>query len=193
MTRWIGFVVGALGYAMICVSSAADPNLFGGPRSELLPEHQLGCIMGDEARNDYTPPDFMDSYAKCGVAGRYADAMELRLFAGAYSYFDSLRVLDPTSHNAFTVLIQYYAPRSQDFEGLRAAGQKYADLNSPQSKKFCKDLLRIGPPSYYPTYMITHGLGAYTSKDKPTKEIDVQAAWKDTVEKWARCTPSKQP
>jgi hypothetical protein len=188
MTRWTGLAAAFAASWLLAQPAAADPNLFGGPRSELLPEHDLGCIAASEIKNVYTPPDLFQAYSKCAVAGRYDDAMALRLFAGSYTYFDTLRVPDPSSHDAFSVLTQYYPPRSADFDKLREAGGKYKDTASPESLKFCADLKRLGPPAYYPTYMITHGLGAYMSNDRSIKSIDVQAAWKETVETYARCT-----
>jgi hypothetical protein len=168
------------------------PGLVTQPQ-ELRPVHDLDCLSVEQVKNEYTPPDLMAAYVRCAHAGRYDDAMLLRMIAGTYSYFDTLRVLDPSSHNAFWVLTQYYPPDSDDIAKLRAAGGKYADLKSPESMKLCDDLKRLGPPNYHPDYMIGHGLSASYSSGPFTADIEVHSAWKETLGKYARCDASDLP
>jgi hypothetical protein len=54
----------------------------------------------------------------------------------------------------------------------------------------CKEVARIGPPGYYPRYMIQHGMGAFLKTggdDGLVKDFDAKAAWKNSLDTYLHC------
>ena len=154
-----------LGLSVPHVAIAAD----GGPKitnyqtsGNLEVSHKLGCIGLDEVKTDYTPADLFPAALQCMKTDRFDDAFAIYAVAGVYGRFDSLRVSDGTAHQAVDVIqMTVFGDLNESHrKNLMAAGSK--QLDSPSSKQdFCRRLLQLGPPSYYPRYMIQHGMGAF--------------------------------
>jgi hypothetical protein len=55
--------------------------------------------------------------------------------------------------------------------------------------RFCAQLRAKGPPTYYPSYMIQHGMGAFGANN-PTPLVDgfdPEPAWARALEQYIRC------
>jgi hypothetical protein len=55
----------------------------------------------------------------------------------------------------------------------------------------CKEVERIGPPAYFPRYMIQHGMGAFLnngSGDGLVKDFDAKAAWQESLAGYLHCS-----
>jgi hypothetical protein len=152
----------------------------------LKPTHDLECIGIEQVKNEYTPPDLMIAARKCSQVGRDEDAFVVWLVAGTYSMFDTFRVPDKSSHDAFQVLMMTY-PLEKERPAVGAISKAYGAPQSPQMAKLCGDLKRIGPPSYYPAYMIRHGMGAFLGSAGVDKDFDAQKGWKDSLNKYLHC------
>ena len=156
----------------------------------LKPTHDLACIGISEVRNDYTPADLMTGYVKCTQAGRYDDALVLMLVAGTYASFDSQRVSDVSAHDAFQA-IEANIPQDEKVKaGLQPVFEKYKAANSPEMAKFCTDLKHLGPPNYYPAYMVAHGMGAFLGTGGLVKDFDAKKGWKTAVDQYMHCDVS---
>jgi hypothetical protein len=157
-------------------------------RGDLKPAHNLACIAIDQVSNVYTPADLMVAQSKCMQAGRFGDAMVLRLVAGTYSRFDALRVTDATAHDAYAALKADYPPDAKAFPHMKDMSAKYQAASSPEMAKFCLNIRRLGPPNYYPAYMIDHGMGAVLGTGGGlVKGFEAPKAWKAVLTQYMRC------
>ena len=118
----------------------------------------------------------------------YAQAAALYFAAMSYGYFDTKRVSDKTAHQALSVLRMnvFGAQPKEVMDKLQVAIEKLSSDNAA----FCKSLTDLGAPSYKPTYMIQHGMGAFTgqsTKDGLVENFNSGAAWKDSLTTYAKC------
>lgn len=158
-------------------------------KDNLVVTNKLKCITLDEMKATYTPADIYPAAADCIANGRYQDASQLYMLAGAYSSFDMLRVADVSAHQAKTVLI-LEAMATIDAAKKEAWHAEFKTFVSGDGlAQSCVVIRRIGPPSYYPTYMIQHGMSAIvTPGSSPLVEpFDASAAWKTTLSTYLRC------
>lgn len=153
--------------------------------------HELDCIPLASVKSEYTPPDLYNAFAKCVRENSYENATGLFLLAGGYLRFDVKRVADKTAHQARTVLIMQYS--SSLSLQQKNKWNAYADKFTPGSKELdgvCEAVKKIGIPTYYPTYMIKHGITAF-SKDKLeplVKDFDQNKSWETILKEGLHCT-----
>lgn len=157
----------------------------------LEPTHDLDCISSNEVKNVYTPADLYPASRKCVEEGRYEDYIELFMIAGAFAVYDEHRVVDYSAHQARQVLI---LENFSDFEDpTKHEMQKLISAFIEDEKKLsslCKTARKIGPPEYYPSYMILHGIKAYTGdphKEALVDSFDSEEAWNETLDKYLHC------
>jgi hypothetical protein len=148
----------------------------------------------EQIRNEYTPADLMKVFVKCRDADRYEDAFLAWNVAGTYSAFDTQRVTDDTAHDAFQALMANNPPREDQRARFLAMFRSYTTPGSPGSVKFCADIKHLGPPNYYPAYMIDHGMGAFLGKPGGVvKDFDAAKAWKIALDKYLHCDVTDMP
>lgn len=153
--------------------------------------HNLGCIHLGQVKNIYTPPDLYKAYADCIQRNDYKDATDLFMIAGAYARFDTLRVADTSAHQARTVLIMNNS--SSMSEKQRDEWKAYSNKYIPESQEVaevCREVKRIGPPVYnYPTYMIQHGIHAFSKEkqDPIVPDFNPQDSWQTVMDKGLHC------
>jgi len=143
--------------------------------------HPLGCIPMSKATNAYSPPDLYHGVAACLDSGDVASAVQLHQLGAAYGRFDAHRVSDRTAHQA---MLGLWAPITQNADDRQRAAWKKEVIRIQQDAMaraaMCRNLRRIGPPSYYPRYMIQHGMGAFTGNGgKPAlvPNFDANETW----------------
>ena len=151
----------------------------------------IDCGDVSTLKNTYTPPDLYGGMVKCIKAGNYAAAVEFFALAGTYSYFDGLRVVDDTAHQAHSVLLQ----ESLESVGVTAKTAFMQALqntlgNHDKLPAVCRDIIHIGAPQYYPRYMVQHGMNAIldtNAGDGLVKDFDASAAWKKALGAYLHC------
>lgn len=153
--------------------------------------NRVGCITLDEAKSDFTPADLYPGVTQCLDAGRYEDAFGLFALAGVYGNFDRARVSDASAHQAIAVLqIPVFDGRDEKTGNAFMASAK-AIMDKPEARKaFCARIEKIGLPSYYPRYMIQHGMGAFTgqSGDGLVAGFDAKAAFASAMNGYLHCS-----
>jgi hypothetical protein len=190
VSLWILFI------GMAAESLAAEPMTRPQIKNYEAPgnldsKHDLGCVSTEKLGSKYTPADLYRALSRCVESDKYKEGAFLFALAGVYGRFDSLRVSDNTAHQAITVL-QMQALGSKD-KSKQAAFQEVLNktLGNPEGlAAACKDIVRIGPPDYYPRYMIQHGMGAFLksgSGDGLVKGFDAKAAWKQSLNTYLHC------
>lgn len=151
----------------------------------------VGCIPLAEAKNTFTPPDLYKGASDCLNKDEYESAAELFALAGIYGRFDAERVSDKTARQAVTVmLMSAFANVSQD---------KKERFNTVLSRitradgglgRLCEHVQRVGMPDYYPSYMILHGIKAFTGDphDGAIKtDFDPSGVWKNLQAAYLHC------
>lgn len=154
-------------------------------------KYDLGCVGAEKLESKYTPTDLYTAFSRCIEAGKYREGTFLFALAGVYGRFDTFRVADKTAHQAVAVA------RMQALGGVDKDKQTaFQDnlnktLGDPEDlTAVCKDIRRIGPPSYFPRYMIQHGMGAFLKSgpaDGLVKNFDAKAAWKRALDTYLHC------
>ncbi|MET3448192.1 hypothetical protein [Ralstonia sp. 1138] len=143
-----------------------------------------------------TPIQLDRVLAACVSLNQMDNAALAFMLSGAYGYFDGLRVVDRSAHQAPKVMLMYTLgslpnDKRQEFEKhLKAV------MNDPQQKqKVCISVQSFGPPAYYPKYMIDHGmdamLAAQSGATLPNRGLvdpfDAANAWRTAVKAYLLC------
>lgn len=154
-------------------------------------KYDLGCVAAEKLENKYTPTDLYKAVSKCAQTAKYKDGAFLFAVAGVYGRFDTLRVTDKSAHQAVTVA-QMQALSILDKDKQTAFKDSLnKTLGNPEGlAATCKEIVRIGPPNYYPRYMIQHGMGAFLKSDAGdglVKDFDTKAAWKQSLDTYLHC------
>jgi hypothetical protein len=192
--RNVAIAFGLLAGIQLAGQAFADPVIQNyETEGNLKATHNLDCHSIAQIKQDYTPPDLMISFDKCLAAGRYNDALDLFQLAGTYSRFDTLRVTDQTAHDAFQVLMVEH-PIEEPSKSIMYGLFKTRSDSSSEEAKFCSNVKLLGPPTYFPAYMIQHGMGAFFGKSANggiAPNFDVQTAWKTSLDKYLHCDVSE--
>jgi hypothetical protein len=152
----------------------------------------LNCVAFDKLTNKMTPADLYPAVKKCFDEKKYERGVELFILAGCYGEFDRLRVSDKTAWQAKEVmLIQLHDLfTKKQLESFVKALKPYEDKKGQQLISLCQDIQKLGPPDYYPTYMIQHGIHAFLpdgDENPLVMSFDANKSWEDTLHKYLHC------
>jgi len=149
-----------------------------------------GCITLDAAKPQYNPVDLFKVVRACIAANRFKDAVWINLLAMTYGRFDMQRVADPTAHQAITVAqMQIFGDVSAaDRQTFNEFGKRTA-IDPQAQGEICSAMGRLGPPAYFPRYMIMHGMGAFSSHggDGLVVGFDPAKAWTGILVAGRKC------
>ena len=105
--------------------------------------------------------------------------------------FDAYRVRDKTAHQAGAALrVRFLEPLDKrPRDQLQKAAIALFEGEGTERAAFCRRMHALGPPSYHPTYMLQHGMGAIRGSKSPplVDDFDPAAAWRKTVDEYGRC------
>lgn len=154
-------------------------------------KHDIDCVRADRVENKYTPTDLYRAMSKCVGVGKYTEAAFLFAVASVYGHFDTFRVTDKSAHQAESVArMQVLSTLDRNRQATLKDSLEKA-LGSPEGlTATCKEIARIGPPNYYPRYMIQHGMGAFINNgagDGLSKDFDANATWKQLLNTYLHC------
>lgn len=153
--------------------------------------HTLGCASPDEISSEDTPADLYPAVGKCLEEGHYDLAAFLYALAGVYSYYDTLRVADETAHDAAGVFQRRLIEQVPEAKRKRFISEVTVAINDPKKlAELCNQIKKIGPPAYYPRYMVQHGMQAFTGEKTPNglvPDFDVEKAWTKALSSFLHC------
>ena len=134
-----------------------------GNEGSLSISQELGCIDFTQAGPAHSPPDLFNASKECVYEDDFINAAKLCVIARIYGAFDSARVADKSARQAIKMLeIQYNNDvRGSDMSYLTAQAKILA-VDSDWCFTLKKALIALGHPTYHPTYMILHGMSAFT-------------------------------
>lgn len=152
---------------------------------------QVACMKSTDVTAKDTPERIYASAAQCMKDGNYPDAAKLIHVSGVFWRFDVRRVPDQSAHDAGQMLLLAHIGSLP--ETLRAPLASELNAFKPGSKvwsAFCDRMREIGPPTYYPSYMVEHGMGAFTSGGGAVvPDFDSAKAWEDVLTGAGHCEP----
>ena len=146
------------------------------------------CVSIGQLNSDQNPADIFVGMKKCLDNENYQTAAEMYFAAMSYGIYDTKRVSDTTAHQGILVL------RMNALSGLSESQlpliQSEIDSILASNEKVCEALKIRGLPTYYPKYMIQHGIGAFTGKQSNkglVANFNSQSAWAEAIEKSVKC------
>jgi len=158
---------------------------------QLAAKQPLTCVSIDGVGKDHPPPDLYQGVSACIQQEDYRTAVALFALAGMESRFDAERVLDKTAGQAGQALIMdtingLPGDRRAKFQATVKAVAADPDVLS----RTCAAIRKIGYPTYYPAYMVLHGIRAFTANpDDPTLQpnFDGAAVWNSLLGTYLNC------
>jgi hypothetical protein len=147
-----------------------------------------GCVAIASLLSSQNPIDIFTGLNSCLTQKNYTQAAELYFAGMSFGFFDTKRVSDKSAHQAISVARKnIFGSQSQDvLDKLKIA----LDEISSDNAAICQSLTHLGAPSYQPTDMIQHGMGAFTgqsTKDVLVENFDSNSAWKDAISTVVKC------
>jgi hypothetical protein len=158
---------------------------------QLAANQPLTCVSIDGVGRDHTPPDLYQGVSACIQLEDYRTAVALFALAGMETRFDAQRVLDKTAGQAGQVLIMgTFNGVPEDRRTKFQAAVRAVAADPEALSRTCATVRKMGYPTYYPEYMVLHGIRAFTAKpDDPTMEpnFDGAAAWNLLLSTYLNC------
>lgn len=175
--------------------------LLAGPSKAQVTNHEapgnlqakapLGCVTLSEVTNEETPADIYPGVAACVKSGAYQKAALLFAVAGTFGYFDQLRVSDSSARQAVMAIeMNDFADFTMDQkQSLMKALSATLDSNSPSLKSVCSTIENLGPPKYFPTYMVQHGMSAFLggTGSGAQENFDTAQGWHKSLSGFLHC------
>jgi hypothetical protein len=183
------------GCATTSTQPAVTPQSEAGETGDTNAASPLPVCKGiADTGNKVSPPEIYDDMRQCALAGNFDKGVALFSLAGAYTFYDALRVEDASTFSVRTDLLRdsldsLDPPRKAAFK----EAIKGALGNDEKRASICKDVMRAGPPDYYPTYMILQGKdGAAVVKSKGglIAPFDAKTAWSEALNRFLHCSQS---
>jgi hypothetical protein len=174
-------------------SPTSTPSLVSSLESQPIAKED--CMRLDQVDARHTPPALYTRVADCIQRNRDADAVGLFVLAGMDSSFDALRVTDRTAGQARQILIMglFESLPTSAHDRFETAIKDFMD-HPQQHVALCEQVKKIGPPQYFPAYMVNHGMGAVmgalSNQAPPTPlraDFDAAAAWADLQSHYLNC------
>lgn len=141
----------------------------------------LGCIGLNEINNTMIPPDLFRGLKKCINQEKYDNAANLYFAARLFGAYDAKRVADRSAGQGITVLQinTFNSIDKKKTEKLQALLKEQYGKGSKKLAALCTAFKSVGYPTYYPKYMILHGIGAFTGVQSNglKREFDQASEW----------------
>jgi hypothetical protein len=185
-------LIGLIGVACFVAACAGpEPVKNQGAKGNVQSLNDIGCTDVAHLRNIYTPADLYRAIPACVKRNDYDSAVFISALAGVYARYDQMRVADESAHQAETVLRMTYLDNLPPDQQKKLAEVLRARTNSPMKlTAMCDQIRGIGPPHYFPAYMVQHGMGAFagnTRGDGLVAGFDGARAWNEALTTLLRC------
>lgn len=151
-------------------------------------KHALACISLAEVKSSYSPADLFYGISQCLDNHEYEKATKLFSVALAYGRYDQLRVTDKSAHQAITVLrLQLMNAKQEHIDTF----QNVLNEQLKEKERWCADLKDLPSPTYFPRYMIQHGIDAFSKSEGAHNGLNAQfnseEAWRAVKKNYLMC------
>lgn len=128
----------------------------------------------------------------CIEEDKIEKAARMFAVAGLYGQFDERRVTDTSAHQAIPMLLMHLLEPVSEEKKNRFQEIVSAQLarGSSELKSLCQSIRKLGPPDYFPRYMIQHGLKAFLPEDGTDglqKDFNAETAWHASLDAYLHC------
>lgn len=169
------FIVGCSGHSTISHHES---------ERDFRADSSLRCVDALSLTSKHSAADITVGARRCLAQKNYDRAAELMMVASAYAYYDKFRVADRSAHGALNALFAKELYTFPQFE----RGELYVsidklDAGEGRKRKICRHLESNLPPSYYPKYMIAHGMDGFSrdSQNPLITAFDKDASWRKAL------------
>jgi hypothetical protein len=149
----------------------------------------LGCYgiykLAINVANSQEPLFFFEKTVESAKRGDYRMAAMYHTTAIAYGLYDMKRVSDKTSHQCIPI-IRSAVLKSLTKEEKEKTQKAIQALDESSVQNW---LATIGSPSYYPKYMVAHGINP--PKEVPPQGFDPEVAWQESIDEAYKLTRPK--
>ena len=154
------FIVRLIGVAcLVAACAGSQPVKNHEAKDNVQSSNDIGCTDVAHLRNIYTPADLYRAIPVCVERNDYDSAVFISALAGVYARYDQMRVADESAYQAETVLRMKYLDSLVPDQQKKFVEVLRARTNSPTKlTAMCDQIRGIGPPHYFPTYMVQHGM-----------------------------------
>lgn len=160
----------------------------------------MECVVFDKITSQFAPPDLYKMVAQRIQNSDYPSALALFVLAGMDTRFDISRVADRTVGDTGTVLMMNaFADMPEAAKNKFNNAIKSVSADNVVRDYVCGWAQQIGPPTYYPRYMIMHGMNAVTAglTQTPLQQQlvplpDVSGTWKKIGTNYLHCAPAQK-
>jgi ankyrin repeat protein len=199
MTRWIASPASQQLPSAVSASISARMPMwraaYGGDNQ------QAACVALETLDSSRQPPELYRDVRECVNQEKYLQAAALFALAGIYSRFDAERVSDKTAGQAGQILIMFVFEGMSDGRRERfGAGVKELAADKQALVQLCSNVNAIGYPTYYPSYMILHGMATINAAlaGKPQESgldpsFDAPKTWRALENTYLNCPESIKP
>lgn len=148
------------------------------------------CLEQGTISTTKTPFDLWRSIPTCVAEDKHEQAVFMYGLAGSLGIYDSMRVKDQSAHQAAKILPmagQSAMGKERFLLFQKMVRERFGDESN--RSKFCAAYKGMQPPTYFPTYMVNHGL-AYLSGSKTDPLVSgfiESEAWPKAVEAYMQC------
>ncbi|MCL1097636.1 hypothetical protein [Shewanella gelidii] len=152
---------------------------------------ELSCFEADSLLSSYSPADLYPAVKQCISEGKAEQAIYTYTLASAYGAFDVSRVVDKTAHDAINAIQKHSTWALTALEQDKFQNKLRSFITTPESmNRLCAVVEAIGKPSYYPSYMVEHGVKKLpaTSPDGLVQKFNGDLAWSTVMAKHLNCT-----
>jgi hypothetical protein len=156
------------------------------------PTIMASCPDQATLNGNMTPVELFSAVTACVNKSDYETATIVFALAGDYAQFDMMRVEDKTAHQAASLLALYAVSTLNEEQRAifnKKSGEIYKD--DVRRQKLCNKIRKIGPPTYYPQYMVSHGMGAMIGTNRNPEGLvqpfDASGAWEQTLKGFMEC------
>ncbi len=182
-------LIGVACFVTACAGS--EPANDHEAKGHVESQNDIGCTDVAHLRNFYTPADLYRAIPACVERNDYDSAVFISALAGVYARYDQMRVADESAHQAEAVLRMKYLDSLVPDQQKKFVEVLRARTNSPTKLTVMCDQIRgIGPPHYFPTYMVQHGMGAFagnTRGDGLVTGFNGAQAWNEALTTFLHC------
>lgn len=188
----IGAIFGTIVAGPVLAQNTSDGRVRNGVEDHGRPGR---CIAFENANNRVTPPELYRLVGECIRSNKYSDAAALFALAGMDIRFDVSRISDNSVGDTGTVLImEMFQTIPETAKQNFYTAIRTVSAVQPASDYVCNWVRQVGPPTYYPEYMIVHGMNAVTSglRGKPLPQellpvSDPSGRWQTIGRSYLRC------
>lgn len=119
------------------------------------------CTDRERLSREMTPVEMNQALPDCIAGSQMDTALFLFALSGTYGRYDALRVEDKTSPQVTTILRSQAMQRLTNEQKSAFMSQvKQVAENPSKHSSLCAAVRGFGAPTYYPAYMVNHGMAA---------------------------------